>query len=440
MNSVVLDIATMRESAALLDGKLTGDARRLSDVSMTALSTFIEAVCFADEVIVPNLGHIEAGRYIEWAGPAVRAATVSLDAKKAIIADAGSWLRNQHDLREIMRLIGPTPEFGGPTPYLSSDLLVLQALGVEDKYSTTILDWLRANRDDPTVSSDWGHSKPSDQPSRYPDGAQKGGGVFWQADVIDEILHGLDVDDRAGQKTYLVHPDLRAFCTHVAWLMFRSRCYLEWAHAAGLCYLAHPLRGRVAGYAAMREGAKPLAAEPARGAWLYLERLHRVHREGVDFISDTLGRGLVAFPYLGLLPFIVRRAGKREFILEAAYEVRAGRGARVLREHAARFEEQMARGDLAAAVRLRAELDDLTEKLRSDLGLPHETSKKMTIAVGVPAAKLDFSDSSWLEKSRTPLIGDRLMRPWRVLLRDIFASLTEAAELGALYEIVLPPE
>jgi len=412
MTQITLDLATLRSADNLLRAEPRVDGGRLVDLDITALGTLLEAICFSDEVIVPDLDHRLGRKITAAAGDAVRHVPLTRGHLDAIVADASAWLNEHCDTESLITLLGGRPTYG-PVVMGTDEYLVLQAVGADGKYESAVVDAIRSTADDPI--SPWDASVP-----------------------LKAVAHWIRP---------LHEPEMKWFATNIAWAGFRARCYLQWSQEHGIPYMPHPLRARMAGYAAATEGVEGASPPPS---WvegggrckplvaLYLDRLASVHRDGLEAVADVAGTTLLRFPFPSILPYAVERAGTRERILEVAYEVRDSRGARSLRSRVADFDAQLKAGDLQAAVRLREELEHVTAKLRSDLGLERNPPITTTLSIGLPGVSFGITGPKISAKSRgpSPAAADRIRRPWLVLLRDVFDALTSASSMGALYEVL----
>jgi hypothetical protein len=170
----------------------------------------------------------------------------------------------------------------------------------------------------------------------------------------------------------------------------------------------------------------------------YLDTVRRVHEDSREIYKSRLDIELTPLRCSMPLPYIARKARERDRVLDVAYEVRDSRGAHDLRRHVTEMEECIARGDLKAGFAVVRELDRLTLKLRSSLGIDNELRFNMAVSfAGLVQleAPIRAPSMAWSDLSRTFRIG----RPRINFLRDVFGDLARASRLGDVYDILVPP-
>jgi hypothetical protein len=445
MSALILDVATVRAGLDLLRGAPRDDEGRGVDLDITALGTLIEGICFSDSVQVPDIGHGRGAELAEEAGEAVQFIPLATDQQAKLISAARFWLRRHCDPDGLAELFGAAPSVQD-VRWGSAGYYLLETLGIRGKETSEVAGALRDDRG----SSLWSHepesAAPSDRPlpgQRYEDRGHYGG-KGGEGTRLDHVIADL-LDPYKEGDTYLHHwildPEVESMVKRLAWTLLRARCYLLWADEVGAPYMPHPVRARMAGFAAAVED-KPdeFVHHSERQSFLhrYLDCLHTVHREGVEAVAEIGVAKLLRFPFPAVLPYVIERAGDRGRILEAAYELRATRGAKDLRARIAEFQQQVTAGDLVAAVELRDELDRLTTRLRQDLGLLARPSITTSLSIGPPEFSLQVDGPSIPLPVGAGRAMDRLRRPRLVLLRDIFDAMASASSLGRLHEILYP--
>lgn len=446
MADLVLDIATLRGAIQLLRGEPRADEGQLIDLDIAALGTLVEAICFYDGVLVPDLEHHLGARLVGEAGDAVAHVPLTSAERATIVTDALDWVHRHCDLDLLIELLGVRPARGYGT-WGSDDFLLLQAVGAEGKQESAVVQAIRAEDDpsDDVVSRSDFRSKSPLVPQKY----KNKDGVH-SAPRLDQILDQkfqLPPGPKGVPKGmsyahhWLVDPKLRRFAANLAWALMRSRCYLLWANSQGSPYMPHPLRSQMAGYAAAVADS-PWEfihhSEREKFVRLYLERIDEVHWEARQALAEIEGTGLLRVPFPTILPYVIGRAGAREDILAVAYELRDSRGAKSLRHRLADFEGQIAAGDLRAAIRLRDELDLLSRRLRQDMGLVGQREVATTLSIGLPGISVEFPGPRAPSSlpAKTAAIADRVRRPWLVFMRNVFDALASASSLGNLYEVL----
>ena len=244
-------------------------------------------------------------------------------------------------------------------------------------------------------------------------------------------------------------PETLHFSANLVWTVFRAACYALVSQAYGTAYMPHPLRARFTGFAAASQGKEIHSYEPAyqgEGGPLeymsletwrvrqYLAVLEKVYQEAAEQVSNFLGTYFLPLPHTPLLPYVLKQAGERTHILEAAYELRESRGARDLRAHLGKMEGEIQQGNLQAAVKVNRELAELERLLQQQLGLEAGSSPKIALSFG-SVLSLDFPEEFVPPALRVKQIT---LKPRLLFLRNVFAELTRVGSLGALYEVLFP--
>lgn len=462
--SLILDTATLRGAKQILDGPDSRhDQGQFVSVDITALGSLLEAVCLTDEVLVPDLEHKTLASFVSEFGDAVKVVPLSNSTREAIVTRARSWLAEWPNLEILIQVVGGSPVYrlsGSTYQYL-----LMQAIGVDGKYDSQVVRWIRQLRSaDPSIFSrprSWGpgpagrseggegQSYELQEPATKLGGSHTPGHGAYLASVLAEILAEMSLPpmglgphpELPTEDRYLSHPsdewgggpEIIQFCANLAWTAFRTLCYSLYAVDKQVTYSPHPLRARIAGFAAAGLAEGLTDAKPQESfAHQYTARLEKVYEEAVDIAVSVGATSLIRFPYPSVLPYIVRRAGDREHVIEAAYDLRQSRGARTLRARIADFEQSVQGGDIEAAVRLRNELDRLTRSLRQRLGLEQGDPPRVTFAIsaGVASASLAPRRGS----ASVSKLATRVVQPWLGLLWNIFDALAAADALGNLYE------
>jgi hypothetical protein len=483
---VVLDAATLRGAKQILDGPgARQDQGQFVSMDITALGSLLEAVCFTDDVMVPDLEHRSLSALTSEFGIAIKAVPLSASDRNAIADRARRWLLAWPDLENLIRVLGGSPVYrlaGSTYQYL-----LMQAIGVDGKYDSQVVRWVRHLRSaDPTKFQSprsWGTG-----PAQAPTGNDAASyefvdpatdlhhaSSFGHGNYLDSVLSKmlaelslppmgigphpeLPINDR-----FVSHPssewgggaEIMQFCSNLVWMTFRTLCYSLYARDNQVTYMPHPLRARVAGFAtagsAEREAVVFAAGRSGRVADLkrelepdpdaqqsfaqqYTSRLDEVYEEAVDIALSVGATSLVRFPYPGVLPYIVRRAGSREYLLEAAYDVRRSRGARSLRSRIADFEQSVKSGDMRAAIALRDELDLVTRSLRQRLDLEQREPPQVSFAISAGVASATLRPRR--RGSEPSKLAATMTKPWLVVLWNVFDALAAADALGDLYEML----
>lgn len=304
MPELVLDVATLRGSISLLDGESRNDGRDIVDLDICALGTLVEAICFSDEVLVPDLGHRRGAELVAKAGSAVRHVQVLGGQRERLVLDALDWLHGYCDLDEVLELLNIEPSFARVEGSGSHTFLLLQAIGAEGKYESAVVQAIRSGSE---LADHGGHPNLSyaiDPESVLQKFYGLGGGRAPRLDrIIAEILDFPRRESPSCTSSWLVDPDLKSFAANLAWAFMRSRGYVVWAHERGVLYMPHPLRGRMAGYAAAVDEAVAPRRQFSR---LYLDALSSVHREGQRVFAEVNETALLRFSFPAILPYVVR--------------------------------------------------------------------------------------------------------------------------------------
>jgi len=446
MAHLVLDIATLRGAIQLLRGEPRADEGQLVDLDIAALGTLVEAICFYDGVLVPDLEHRLGACLVDEAGEAVAHIPLTSAERTTFVTDALDWVHRHCDLDLLIELLG-VRSASGYGAWRSDTFLLLQAVGAEGKHESAVVQAIRAEDDpsDDVISGGDPHSESPSVSQKY----QNEDGVH-SAPRLDQILDEKFQRPRGRWGAamgmsyahhWLVDPELRRFAANLAWALMRTRCYLLWASSRGVPYMPHPLRSQMTGYAAAAADSSwgfIHRSEREKFVRLYLERIDAVHWEARQALAEIEGTGLLRVPFPTILPYVIGQAGAREDILAVAYEVRESRAAKSFRHRLADFEGQIADGDLRAAIRLRDELDLLSRRLRQDMGLIGQRDIATTLSIGLPGISVEFPGPSAPNSlsAKTSAVADRIRRPWLVLMRDVFDALASASSLGSLHEVL----
>ena len=419
MAKIALDVATMRSADRILHpvGPREDDGQ-FADLDIAALGQLIEAIVLFDEVVVPDLGHrVDVPELAARFGTAVAYQPVHTAVVSDVTVESRSWLRWNPDLdmTTLSQLIGVNPRLRTESyAYDSSSgyTILLASIGARDKYSPSVVEWLKQARTR-------GHSLPLDPGDEESQETRRG-------------MFGLLLDKWRKPDAEF---DFRRFGANLAWLTFRARCYDLYCRRVALPYLPHPLRTNLAGFSSFL--ADDHRDEDTRTplVYSYLTAINKVYKESTATISAALGGAFVPVQCPLLLPHVVARARKKESVLEAVYEVRDSRGARGLRAHVSQVEQSIAAGDLTSALKLVKELDRLTRSLRRGLGLSTVDAPGMAISIGgVVSAQLSADQVQKLTAKLTRHLT--LARPRTMFLRNVFKDLADAAALGPLYEVL----
>lgn len=422
MGKVALDVATLRSASRLLfpEGQRADDGAYV-DLDVAALGQLIEAIILFDEVIVPDLGHqLDVPAIAERFGVVVSAHPVEPDVAGAVMDASRKWIgRNPDlDLTSLIHLVGGKPEFSTQIGGSDSWSLLLGSMGVDKAHAAIATDWIREIH---------GIEMPNAIRSgflmgRWSKHSKKGEWRWEQYEVPDALWDA---------------------CANLAWLTFRARCYDLVCQRIAVPYMPHPLRTSVAGYTTFTDDA-PAAAGKRDRPWTstrrplvysYVDAMKIVYRELEATVSEALGGAFVPVQAPVLLPHVLGKAGDREQVMAAAYEIRDSRGARRLRAHVDQVEQSIAAGDLRAALRLVQELNRLTAALRRELGLRSPDTPGMTVSIaGVASVQLSPDQVVRLTGPLTRRLT--VTRPRLMFLRNVFNDLATAASLGHLYELL----
>ncbi|MFG2550710.1 hypothetical protein [Streptomyces sp. NPDC048581] len=399
---MALDVATIRAATSVLfpDGPRE-DNGRFADLDIAALGQVIEGLVLFNEVLVPDLGHrLDVPAAGGLFGPAVHVPAIERHIAETIAEESRQWINSgpETNVESLIQLVGGEPRIGATS---SSNLLVLEAIGVRDRYNSPVMEWIRA------IQS----QGPAPHP---PTGMLRAGG--WNDYGSDEV---------------------EDFCRNLVWLTYRARCYDLLCRHIGVPYMPHPLRARMAGFSCFQGIPSQLPQpRPQRPPVIhaYLEAINTVYEEARETVSSVLDGAFLPLQCSSLLPYVVHKAGRRENVLSAAYDIRDSRGARHLRSHVSELEQRIDEGNMKAALPLTKEINRLTNQLRRQLGLDDVQPPNMTISIG---GIVSVDASGGIKKLATKLTRRiRVARPRTMFLSNVLDGLSSAATLGPLYEVL----
>jgi hypothetical protein len=483
MSKIVLDIATLRAAKRLLFHKgPRHDNGRFVDLDISALAALVEGICFSDEILVPNLGHQSFNAITEPFGTAVVGAELSDTQRSEIARLADNWLSGWSKVEDFIVLLGSHPLYS-VLQANSEDYLILQALGVRDKYQSQVVQWVRALRSYDAALDGLPELAFGDKTGREyrPPASLKftkfmdeilhepkkhlskwlRGELFnyFDNEKFTEILGGLglspmmfgtrheipEMRDENGRPSMQarVGSEMLSFCANLVWTVFRTKCYCVYSRERGITYMPHPLRARLAGFSeACEYGPEDtevyLGAKPGYYVRSYISCLDKVYQEALDATSHFADTTLIRIPFSPVLPYVIKKAKRREKIIEVAYDVRGTRGARDLRARLNEFEHELRTGEIRAAIGMRNELERLVHSLRRHLGLEAYQGPKIGLSIGgVVSVDLPIPGPRIVTSlvSKTDVFKPRLL-----LLRDVFDALAAASSLGALYKVLYDPD
>lgn len=431
MAKIALDVATIRSAGALLypEGPRDDDGQ-FADLDIAALGQLVEAIVLFDEVIVPDLGHrLALPELVARFGAAVSYQPVHTAVVSNISVESMRWMTRlgqggELDAVSVSQLIGVNPRFrmeyhaDDDYPYDSGSsgyLVLLASIGAHDKYSPSVVEWLKdARTPGRAVRLALGDSFD----------------VVWPGYKRGFLRKFLRKREEYGDEF-----GFNRFHANLAWLTHRARCYDLYCRRIMVPYMPHPLRTRIAGFSSFVDDSRPDESVRAPLAFSYLNAIKKVYQESTATISEALGGAFVPVQCPLLLPHVVARAKKKEHLLEAVYEVRDSRGARGLRGHVSQLQQSIDAGDLTSALKLVKELDRLTRSLRRGLGLSAGDAPGMAVSIGgVVSTQLSADQVQRLTAKLTRHIT--VARPRTMFLRNVFKDLADAASLGPLYEVL----
>jgi hypothetical protein len=410
MATVATDVATIRAATGVLfpEGPREDDGRFV-DLDIAALGQVVEALVLFDKVLVPDLGHrLDVPEIGGLFGPAISVPAVEPDTAVTIVEESRHWIDSgpETDIESLIQLVGGNPRINHESG--SENFLVLEAIGVRDRYNSAIMDWIRAARLQ-------GPGRP------YSDGS--GPRIRWS---------------QAGISQHYGDDEVRYFCNNLVWLTYRARCYDLLCRKLEIPYMPHPLRAKLAGFSSFQNipPQSPqlrLRRPPVMSA--YLDAINKVYEESRETVSRVLDGAFLPLQCSSLLPYVIRKAGRRENVLSVTYEVRDSRGARGLRAHVSELEQRIDAGDLKAALRLTEEINRLTHLFRRQLGLADVEPPNMTVSIGgIVSVDIRGVMVKRLATKLTRRIS--VTRPRIMFLRNILDDLSSAAALGPLYDVL----